>query len=874
MRRIGSSVLVLSVIVWLATACGQDPEPSSNCAAGALECDGQCVDPKTDRDHCGGCGNSCGEGVCIDGECLSGCPAGLSECAGTCVDTTTDPAHCGGCGNACEEGRVCEEGSCACPQGSIECEGACVDPQTDPAHCGACGNACEEKHACVDGECVLSCPQDELDCDGTCVDPDTDPAHCGGCDRACFEGQLCVDGECVCPTGLSACEGACVDTSSSVEHCGGCGNSCWPDQLCVDGECVCPEGLSPCDGACVDTSSSVQHCGGCGNSCFPDQLCMEGECICPEGLTPCDGACVDTSSSVEHCGSCGNTCLATQICVEGACNCPAETLLCTDECVDIDSDARHCGGCDQGCPQRANAEPPSCEGGSCVMTCLEGYADCDADETTGCEAELATSVQHCGACGNDCLARPNVTSATCSAGQCEFVCQIGFADCDGLEENGCEASLDEPTTCGSCTNDCTGVLANVARAACEAGACGIGECAVGWLDCDGSAANGCETNAFLVNSCGSCGPTNCYACGLDGCTDVVAVAGTLFSNTCAILADGSVWCWGSNSQGLLGLDSSVAQSAVPVRIDLPAAAVQVAGLNHLCALLGDGTVACWGSNGSGQLGDGTSISRGTPAVVPNLSGVVQIGAGVTYTCALTDQGEIYCWGVNWAGQFGVDPSQLPFSWTPMLVPGVSNVQKIAVGYDFVCALLSDGTVRCWGANTYGQVGIGTTSMWELPSDPGLTNVTDLGAGQFHACAILADTSLWCWGFNPYGQLGFPMSGPDPFTPTPSPVPGITGVAKVRAGLGHTCALLQSGNVTCWGWNGEGQIGDGTTGSSQFTSPFTVGLQGVTDLAAGFASTCAVVSPGTVHCWGQNDQGQAGQPSAGPNVATPTLVNFP
>src|SRR5690606_40732022 len=107
MRRIGSSVLVLSVIVWLATACGQDPEPSSNCAAGALECDGQCVDPKTNRDHCGGCGN------------------------------------------ACEEGRVCEEGLCACPQGSIECEGACVDPQTDPAHCGACGNACEEKHACV-----------------------------------------------------------------------------------------------------------------------------------------------------------------------------------------------------------------------------------------------------------------------------------------------------------------------------------------------------------------------------------------------------------------------------------------------------------------------------------------------------------------------------------------------------------------------------------------------------------------------------------------------------------------------------------------------------------------------------------------------------
>src|SRR5690606_31059606 len=109
-------------------------------------------------------------------------------------------------------------------------------------------------------------------------------------------------------------------------------------------------------------------------------------------------------------------------------------------------------------------------------------------------------------------------SATCSAGQCEFVCQIGFADCDELEENDCEASLDEPTTCGSCTNDCTGVLANVAQAACEAGACGIGECAVGWLDCDGSAANGCETNAFLVNSCGSCGPTNCYACGLDGCT--------------------------------------------------------------------------------------------------------------------------------------------------------------------------------------------------------------------------------------------------------------------------------------------------------------------------------------------------------------------
>lgn len=349
----------------------------------------------------------------------------------------------------------------------------------------------------------------------------------------------------------------------------------------------------------MDTDSNRDHCGGCDNACG-ENACEAGSCVlsCPGGQSACDGECVDTSSDVEHCGACGNACFDGQLCAEGACVCPGATEACSDECVDLSLDVRHCGSCNNACVERPNAEPPTCRDGGCVTICLEGYGDCD-----------------------------------------------------GLDENGCEASLSSLETCGSCTNDCT-TLPNVAQASCDAGACGIVECVEGWLDCDGDAGNGCETEANLKDSCGACN-TTCFACSESTCVGAKEVLTTQASTTCAILEDGSLWCWGNNQEKQI--DDSAINPVVPTRIPLPQRAETLGGYIHHCAVLEDGTLACWGRNDSGQLGDGTLTSRSQPVVVPMLGGVVQVGGGFRHTCALTLQGEVYCWGQNWMGQIGAPP---------------------------------------------------------------------------------------------------------------------------------------------------------------------------------------------------------------------------
>src|SRR5690606_34877219 len=208
-------------------------------------------------------------------------------------------------------------------------------------------------------------------------------------------------------------------------------------------------------------------------------------------------------------------------------------------------------------------------------------------EVTGCEVDLRTDVAHCGACGFDCRAMDNVFGATCSSSRCDFVCEAGFEDCDGVDDNGCEASLASPTTCGACGNDCT-ALGNVATASCDQGACVIDECEEGWMDCDGDPSNSCEVNAYSVDSCGASNVVCPYACGAAGCTVAESVFTTLGYNSCAILGDGALWCWGSNDFDKLGFTGP--HIPTPTRMPLGQGVVQVAGNWHLCAVLGNGTV--------------------------------------------------------------------------------------------------------------------------------------------------------------------------------------------------------------------------------------------------------------------------------------------
>lgn len=286
-----------------------------------------------------------------------------------------------------------------------------------------------------------------------------------------------------------------------------------------------------------------------------------------------------------------------------------------------------------------------------------------------------------------------------------------------------------------------------------------------------------------------------------------------------------------------------------------------AGAAHTCALTSQGGVKCWGDNSTGQLGDATTAGKIAPTDVVTLSGgVAAIAAGTNHTCALTTSGGVKCWGLNIHGQLG-DGTVVTRSSPVDVSLTTSQVVALATGFSHVCALTTTGGVKCWGSNSYGQLGDGTYTERRTPVDvTGLTEgVAAITAGQWHTCAVSVSGGLKCWGSSYFGQLGdgFLGTGPSAYSNSPLDVSGLTsGVAAVAAGQAHTCAVGTSGGVKCWGANGGGQLGDGTRVNR--TTPVTAsGLSGITSLAPGAGHTCALTSGNGVKCWGINEYGQLG-----------------
>ena len=242
-----------------------------------------------------------------------------------------------------------------------------------------------------------------------------------------------------------------------------------------------------------------------------------------------------------------------------------------------------------------------------------------------------------------------------------------------------------------------------------------------------------------------------------------------------------------------------------------------AGYEHTCAVLSGGTVQCWGNNSYGQLGDGTTTDSNVPVSVTGLIGVTAITAGLDHTCALLSAGTVHCWGWNADGELGNGTNAGPqtcgasaCSTVPVSVGGLTGVTAISAGYDLTCAVLSGGTVQCWGTNTDGQLGNGTNTDSNVPvSVTGLTGVTAISAGA--TCALLSAGTVQCWGYNKYGQLG---NGTNTGSNVPVSVTGLTGVTAISAGYAkHACALVSDKAIQCWGDNEYGQLGNGTNTKS-------------------------------------------------------------
>jgi alpha-tubulin suppressor-like RCC1 family protein len=276
------------------------------------------------------------------------------------------------------------------------------------------------------------------------------------------------------------------------------------------------------------------------------------------------------------------------------------------------------------------------------------------------------------------------------------------------------------------------------------------------------------------------------------------------TSTCALLP-ASVKCWGRYG-GSLSL-SNLGNLMPGV------SAVSVGGNAYACALLTNGAVKCWGANGQGQLGNATTVDSAVPVGVRDLqNGGTAISAGGAHACALDTTSKLRCWGNNFYGQLG---NGMMVNVSAPVIPNAlaSGVVAVSTGEYHTCAILNGGSVRCWGLNEDGQLGNGSSTSSPVPvSVSGLTaNVIALAAGYHHTCALLVGGNVRCWGDNSFGQLG---DGTKTSTRAPVDVSALAfNVAQIAVGSFRSCARLKSGAVKCWGSNNSGGLGNGTNDDS-------------------------------------------------------------
>ncbi|MBL8784264.1 MAG: hypothetical protein JNJ59_05125, partial [Deltaproteobacteria bacterium] len=376
-------------------------------------------------------------------------------------------------------------------------------------------------------------------------------------------------------------------------------------------------------------------------------------------------------------------------------------------------------------------------------------------------------------------------------------------------------------------------------------------CAVrlnGTLWCWGQNSNG---QLGLGNTTAQSNPTQV---GTD--TTWTAVVASKNSATCALKSNGSLWCWGLNTNGVLG-QGNTSQQTSPVQVGNATSWSDVAlGQNHACATRTDGTLWCWGLNSSSQLGDNTTAQKTSPVQIGAAIGSwARAAAGTAFSCGVLTNGSLYCWGSNAYGQLG-DGSTTNRA-VPTRVGTLTTWARLGLGPEQACASRGDGTLYCWGWDVSGGVGVGGTANVLRPMK--VNGVFQSLAASFfqHTCATKSDGTAWCWGYNTsYSALGDGTT-----TNRPRPVLVAGGATNwtdvpIHNGYHHSCALRADGSLYCWGRSYLGALGNGSTATQ--SSPIVVTGGNVWAKATlGQYFTCGIRTNGTSWCWGRNTYGQLG-----------------
>lgn len=350
-----------------------------------------------------------------------------------------------------------------------------------------------------------------------------------------------------------------------------------------------------------------------------------------------------------------------------------------------------------------------------------------------------------------------------------------------------------------------------------------------------------------------------------------------YDHTCSLSASGAAVCWGNNAYGQMGGPTGeICQSdfywdpypcgKAPALVDGGVTfSLLTAGAGHTCGLTPEGQAYCWGQGGYGALGYGLFESRSAPN--PVMGGLVfqSLASGAFHTCGLTAVGAAYCWGANASGQLGMSGDRA----APAAVDGGLSFVRLSLGDRHSCGITTAARLYCWGENNSGQLGDGSLA----PRRPapfavvGNLEVASADPGDTHTCAVTTSGEGYCWGDNSHGQLG---DGTTISSRAPVRVAGGTRWKTITAGTWwFTCGIDSNNLAHCWGDNTYGQLGTGSTVERWTPTPVAGGL-GFGSLTAGGVHACGRTVSGALYCWGAGSSGQLGTGSTAER-SVPSLV---